>query len=331
MYSAEVLADSVSGQTGTRLFTVMATFPRFILAEVNTHRVFSRNSASSRAIPPEKHIKRLKENFFIPEAFHKRVKGMGQGKALDKEQQKEAREKWIAGRDAAIQTAESLLELDISKSHVNRVLEPFMWHTAIITSTEWSNFFALRVPESDEVDYDFPAQPEFQKIGILIRQAMRGSNPMLLIDSDEWHTPLVKEDEEYSDWDQWTPKIKAEISSGRCAKVSYETQDFEDPHASISRTHGLIENGHMSPTEHAARVRTPEEVLALRHMQEGIRNMYANGTIEKNLTDRLLDQSEFIGNFRDFVQLRKEIPHEENRVGHLEERAPWWATDGAFI
>ena len=325
MYAAEVLADSISGQTGTRLFTVQATFPRFILAEVNTHRVFSRNSASSRAIPPEIHIKRIAENPFMPEAFHKRVKGMGQGEALDKEAQKEAREKWIKGSQRAITTAEALLELDISKSHVNRVLEPYMWHTAIITSTEWDNFFNLRTPPGDEIDYDFPAQPEFQKIGIMMRNAMRASNPTLLATPDDWHTPLVAEDEEFDDFEEWTPKVEAEISAGRCAKVSYEKMGFEAPIASLVRTSGLTEHGHMSPLEHAARIRTSEEDMAMRSQKDVIRSMYADGTIDKSLTDRLLSETEFVGNFRNFVQLRKTVEHEEDRVGFLEERDPWWA------
>lgn len=329
MYAAEVLADSISSQTGTRLFTVQATFPRFILAEVNTHRVFSRNSASSRAIPPEKHIQRIVGNPFIPEAFHKRVKGMGQGEALDKEQQKEARHRWLDGRDHAIRTAESLLELDIAKSHINRVLEPYMWHTAIITSTEWDNFFALRTPEGDEIDYEFPAQPEFQKIGIMMRQAMRASNPTMLVSPDEWHTPLVKPDEEFEDFEEWTPRIEAEICAGRCAKISYEKMEFEPARKSFDRTGDLIGAGHMSPTEHAARIRTAEEVTALQASKDTIRNLFANGTIEKRLNDRLLDEAEFIGNFRDFVQLRKTIPGEADH-SIVAEREPWWAK-GALV
>jgi hypothetical protein len=82
MYDVKVLADSIyglsSGQTA-RITTMQVTFPRFILAEINTHRAFSRNSASSRAIPTEKIIEQVVTNPFIPETFNRRVKGMGVG------------------------------------------------------------------------------------------------------------------------------------------------------------------------------------------------------------------------------------------------------------
>ena len=92
-YHAEILADSIANDV--RLTTVMATFPRFILAEINTHRVFSRNSASSRAIPTERLIERVMDNPFVPATFNKRVKGMGVGSPLDESQQAEARHRWL--------------------------------------------------------------------------------------------------------------------------------------------------------------------------------------------------------------------------------------------
>src|SRR5436305_974681 len=107
-YSATVLADSLS-PSGTRLITLLVTFPRFILAEMNTHRVFSRNSASSRAIPPEKLIERVRTDPFVPETFNQRVKGMNVGDPLAAENQGYAREWWLSARDAAVDAAEGLL------------------------------------------------------------------------------------------------------------------------------------------------------------------------------------------------------------------------------
>ena len=49
-YHAEVLIDSVN-PAGQRLTTFVLRFPRFVLSEFNTHRMFSRNASSSRAIP----------------------------------------------------------------------------------------------------------------------------------------------------------------------------------------------------------------------------------------------------------------------------------------
>lgn len=57
-------------------YTFELVFPRIILPEFNTHRVFSRNSASSRAIPFWKMLKKVKEQPFVPIAFQKQHRGM---------------------------------------------------------------------------------------------------------------------------------------------------------------------------------------------------------------------------------------------------------------
>lgn len=282
MYNATVLADSVNPQ-GSRLLTVEATFPRFILAEVNTHRVFSRNSASSRAIPPEQIIKKVIENPFIPETFNKRVKGMGVGDELGAQETSTAKAMWLAGRDEAVNVARALLELDVDKSRINRLLEPFMWHTAIISSTKWDNFFALR---------DHPAaQPEFQILAQLMRERMRESSPVEL-KPGQWHTPLVTAEEARVG----TPAWLAYVSAGRCARVSFDKQgEYEPPQDSYDRAKRLEANGHLSPFEHVARPGTHTDTA-----------------------------TQLISNFNGgWVQLRKLIPHEANRVGYLESRPAW--------
>lgn len=314
-YEAKVLADSIFAH-GTRLITVQATFPRFILAEVNTHRVFSRNSASSRAIPPDDKIEdgkvvkkglltRVMEEPFIPETFNARVKGMGVGAALEANDVAACEDAWLDARDFAVRQARILVERNVDKSRVNRLLEPFMWHTAIISSTEWENFFALRCPPGDEATPDFPAQLEFQKVALLMRECMRASKPKQIGHTGSaadqyWHLPLVTAEDikvaregKFQDptWESW--KWLAMVSAGRCARVSFDTQDdYESAATSHSRALKLMENGHLSPFEHPAR---PERV----------------GT-------------EAAGNFRQWVQLRQLIPHERNRVGHLQKRRPWF-------
>lgn len=283
MYAAKILADSLS-PAGVRLITVEATFPRFILAEVNTHRMLSRNSASSRAIPPEQLLERVSKEPFIPETFNKRVKGMGVGNPLEGDERFAAREAWLEARVNAVRSAERLLELDVDKSRINRLLEPFMWHTAIITATEWDNFFTLR---------DHPAaQPEFQKIAQLMREAMIASTPQVL-GEDDWHLPLV-DPEEKKLWSVPAQRDKlywARVSAGRCARVSFDKQhNYETPEESYSRQRDTLEkNGHLSPAEHPARPSEPR----------------------------------FIGNLMGWVQLRKLIPYEENLVGHLEGKHDW--------
>jgi hypothetical protein len=238
--------------------------------------MLSRNSASSRAIPTEKMIERVRENPFVPATFNRRVKGMGVGEALDESQQEEARYQWLRARDDAVEAAEWFAWADTDKSRANRLLEPFMWHTAIISATEWDNFFALR---------DHPAaQPEFQIVARLMREELRLCIPVP-VDYGEWHLPLVHEDEHQFLGIEALKKI----SASRCARVSYDKHtDTEPIAATLERADRLIQSGHLSPFEHVAR---PMGEPGLGYLKPS---------------------EAFLGNFRGWVQYRKEIANEEN-------------------
>lgn len=154
MITAKVVADS-KNEFGNRITTMVVTFPRIILAEFNTHRMFSRNSASSRAIPFEKMLKSVQENPFIPIAWQKDHKGM-QGSQYFPSDGFTAEEgiggeylkqQWLNARDQAITYAEVFSKNNVTKQICNRLLEPFMWHTVIVTATEFENFFHLRCPQ----------------------------------------------------------------------------------------------------------------------------------------------------------------------------------------
>lgn len=155
--SAEIIADS-KNEFGDRITTFVLTFPRFILAELNTHRVFSRNSASSRAIPFAKMVKMVEEDPFIPIAWQKDHKGMQGTEYFDEFQMAShpynftpitevLKGRWLKARDRAKVVAENLSNDGLTKQLCNRLLEPFMWHTAIVTATEFENFFNLRCPQ----------------------------------------------------------------------------------------------------------------------------------------------------------------------------------------
>ena len=147
MYKAEILADSINPQKD-RITTMKITFPRMMLAELNTHRVFSRNSASSRAIPFKKMVKMVKENPFIPIAWQRDHKGMQGTEYIDHPDEIEPRiNDWLDARNDVINRAKYLNEMGVTKQLCNRILEPFMWHTVIVTATEWENFFKLRCPQ----------------------------------------------------------------------------------------------------------------------------------------------------------------------------------------
>lgn len=146
---AKIIADSISPQ-GHRITSMLLTYPRIIHSELMTHRMFSRNSASSRAIPFEKMVKMVEENPFIPIAWQSKHIGMQGTEYLDGEsEQKLLVNKWLEARDLAVQQSKLLNNSNVTKQLCNRLLEPFMWHTVLVTATEWDNFFELRCPSYD--------------------------------------------------------------------------------------------------------------------------------------------------------------------------------------
>ena len=171
---AKIVADSINSITGDRVTTFLLTFPRFILSELNMHRMFSKNSASSRAIPFEKMVKMVEEDPFIPIAWQKDHKGMqgseyfkdtckeefshldrvfaGHSQYENKSSIQQLTEEWLEARDNAIQQAKALNYLGVTKQLCNRLLEPYMWHTVLLTFTEFENFFNLRCPQYEYHD-----------------------------------------------------------------------------------------------------------------------------------------------------------------------------------
>ena len=255
--SATIIADSIS-EKGDRLTTFVLTFPRIILAEFNTHRAFSRNSASSRAIPFEKMVKMVEEDPFIPIAWMKDHTGM-QGteyfKTGDKIKGIDALEwckiMWLNARDYAVQEAKTLSTSRVTKQIVNRLLEPFMWHTVIVTASDYENFFALRAHEAAEI--------HIQALAYKMLEEYNKSQPKLLIE-DEWHIPFgdnidtiklqevfnITSSEELEDY-------KLKIATARCARVSYMNFEGKDDYkADIALYDRLAEMGHWSPFEHCA-------------------------------------------------------------------------------
>ena len=145
--SAKIVADSVSPQ-GDRLISVLCTFPRIILSEINTHRMLSKNTSSSRAIPFKKMVEAVQKDPFIPIAWQKEHKGMqGTEYITDPLEIQFATSNWLTARKDAIRWAEALNGNNsypsVTKQLCNRLLEPFMWTTMLITGSRegWNNFF----------------------------------------------------------------------------------------------------------------------------------------------------------------------------------------------
>lgn len=249
-YSAKVLADHL-GPSGKRIVTYEVTFPRIVLAEFNTHRMFSRNSASSRAIPVEKMLARIEADPFIPTYWGKNQKGMQADVELTPEEQDKARFAWLAAKGRAVDWAKTLLDLGVHKQITNRLLEPFLWHTVIVTATEYDNFFALRTHRD--------AQPEIREIAVMMERLYCEHEPVE-VPEGFWHLPLV-EDRDTLAAEGFTAEEIRQVSVGRCARVSYLTHDGKrNPRADIELCRRLQESGHMSPFEHVAQaLRDPDE------------------------------------------------------------------------
>lgn len=146
---ATVVADSIN-KYGDRITTMEVVFPRFILAELATHRVFSMNSASSRAIPYRKMRKMVLNDPFIPIAWQKEHTGMQGTEYITNESDiTNLKIEWLKARNEAINQADAISRLGATKQLCNRLLEPFMWHKVLITSTDFENFFSLRCPKYD--------------------------------------------------------------------------------------------------------------------------------------------------------------------------------------
>src|ERR1700761_6199615 len=156
-FSARVLLDSRS-PSGARLTTFEVRYPRFIHSEMMTHRMFSRNAASSRAIPIKKMIAAVRDEPALPVYWGRNQTGMSAREEIPPEIAELARAQWQSALEDALRHAERLAEkdIDLHKQLVNRLLEPFAWITVIITASDWANFFTQRCHED--------AQPEIKRI-----------------------------------------------------------------------------------------------------------------------------------------------------------------------
>jgi thymidylate synthase ThyX len=251
MIDAKIVADSVA-PSGIRLTTFVLTYPRFIHSEFMTHRVFSRNASSSRAIPVKKSIQMVRDNPAIPLAFTKNQKGMQGGEALEQEAHDQAVAVWLGARDHAVEMAHALADLEVHKQYANRILEPWAHITVVVTSTEWDNFFALRCHEM--------AQPEIHALADMMYGQYFLNNPMKMI-SGAYHLPFISEQdildtaaENPEPSTGWAILIKRSVA--RCARVSYLNHDgtASTLEQDLQLYERLVGNApiHASPAEHQA-------------------------------------------------------------------------------
>lgn len=229
------------------LTTFLLRYPRWIHSEFMTHRVFSRNSASSRAIKTEKLIADVVENPAVPLFWGKEQRGMQARESHDglivTEQSTaiSAEAAWLRARDAAVRAAEQFAEAGYHKQVVNRLLEPFAHITVVASATELDNFFALRDHED--------AEPHFQMLARAMKGAMGNSVPD---ESRNTHLPFVTPEEATVFRDE----VLVKMSVARCASTSFKTVDGFDmtPERAVALYDRLSKHvpKHASPLEHVA-------------------------------------------------------------------------------
>lgn len=294
--TSRIIEDSVSNE-GIRLTTFQLRYPRFIHAELMTHRVFSRNASSSRAIPVKRLIQDIIDDTAMPIHWGKNQKGMQADEECDamvlnpdppsyetpltftNEQA------WLHARDKAIDMARCFDAAGYHKQIVNRLLEPFSHINTLVTSTSYANWYKLR----DHKD----AQPEIDVLAKSMKKLHNLCVPRLL-QPNEWHLPYITAEER-----KFLPiENQRYVSVARSARVSYLTHDEKKPvladdMALFTRLVGS-EPLHASPTEHQA---TPD--MPYEHTTMGEIGGYIDGEKWRN--------PDLHGNFTGWIQNRKNM------------------------
>lgn len=313
---ARVIADSISEQ-GNRLTTWEVEYPRLVHAELMSHRMFSRNAASSRAIPFAKMLEQLKGR---PVRFGANQAGMqdkgedhtaaismdvyieGEGWSKDDYETEEA---WERSKDFAVACAESFAEAGYHKQITGRLTEPFQMMKTIISATEVVNFFWLREDEA--------ADPSIAELARCMKQAYDESVPELL-KAGEYHLPYV--DNFNRGMDNKPQKFHLgdgvpvslqdaiKVSCARCAAVSYRNEGYGLA-KSVEVFDKLLgsDKKHASAFEHVA---TPMKECC---QMEDV-NTHKPHTWESGVSHMDNNYNLWSGNFKGWVQYRKTIPGE---------------------
>lgn len=335
--SAKIILDSISAVTGDRLTTMEITYPRFILAEFNTHRMFSRNSASSRAIP----FAKMQENLTaVPVRFGQANKGM-QDKGEDFKNSIDGRyeeycvtslgkhsspcvldaiEAWDRAKEDAMFWSQAFYNAGYHKQVYNRLTEPFQMMKTVVSATEWSNFFWLRDDDA--------ADPSIAELARCMKDAYEQSEPQVL-QAGEWHLPYVEiwggddsqmfgitHEKGHPDYPiRWiTLEDAIKVSCARACAVSFRNTDYglEKSKEVYER---LISDSkiHGSALEHAAKVMQPytyewvnPNEVTIKHINDSEKSR----TWEEGISHADRSGNLWSANFKGFVQHRKTIKGE---------------------
>ena len=285
----KVILDSVA-PNGVRLTTFELTYPRFIHSELMTHRVFSRNAASSRAVPTKKKIERIRQDMAMPVEWGVNQKGMQAAGPLPPEEAALAERLWREAGAQALEHAEYMIgvrchqcgwvfaeadrgketftcscsetvKLDLHKQVANRIIEPWDHITVVLSTTKLANHRKLRTEIDKQTGRPLP-DPTYFELATKMHAAADASTPYKVLLHD-WHLPYVYRDtlidgvtirdmsDEDADAINGDLSVAKKVSVGRCARVSYLRQGQGDIEENI-KLHDRLLVGHWAPFEHVA-------------------------------------------------------------------------------
>lgn len=328
---AKIVAHSKSSVTGKEIITWELVYPRFIHSEFLTHRLFSRNAASSRAIPVAKMLEMVREHPAMPVRFGANQAGMQDkgvdhtalvyieelyntalANGMDEDRAKlfasiNSSSAWRFAANKVAGIAEAFSDAGYHKQVANRLIEPFQWMKTVMTATEDDNWFWLR----DHNDAD----PTIHALASVMWEAKEASKPVVL-EPGEWHLPYVtarrqhwRTEGDFGPMMYWdfrsgtmlTLKQAKAVSASCCAQVSYRKLDdsLEKAKDIFAK---LVESKpcHASPTEHQATPMKPHDV--------GINWSCSVGTWEEGITHSDRQGKLWSGNFKGWIQHRQLIP-----------------------
>jgi PAS domain-containing protein len=306
----KIILDSISPD-GIRLPTIQFRQPRMIHADFLTHRVFSRNGRSSRAVPVVTLLEEAK-NPYVPH-FLKNKPGMTASEEFGDEERFEIEEIWRNMAEEVRLGVEELNERGVHKQWANRPLEWFGYIDVLLSSNDWKNYLELRDHEA--------AQPEIQQVARAIKQALDRSEPTTL-KHGEWHLPYI----EAKDWDDAYPYLKQgrvirsepsddevlnllkKISAARCARLTIKPFDGDGSFEKELQRYSLLVDSrpvHASPVEHQATPDTKSYQKKVKQVPHG--TGYRWMTIDEGMR---FDNPDLHGNFIGWIQNRKTVPGE---------------------
>lgn len=293
--NVQLLQYSKNNVSGGRIATFICDYPRFIHAEIMTHRQFSRNAGSSRAVPVEAMVELANDQMCFPSEFRYNKAGMKPAELMNKADAAVARKIWEETAQTCISGASKLASLQLHKQWTNRMLEWFTPIKVLITATEWTNFIWLR--------NDKDAQIEIQQVGEQIASLLKNSQPMT-ISSTEYHVPFITRERmhdgkiRYSvDGKVLTLEEAIAISQSCSAQISFRKSDTTYEKAKRLRSMFLdAERVHASPFEHQARPMDLSET-----------GFDLNGDWPLGITHIDRNKCRWSGNFKGFIQCRQLI------------------------